>query len=426
MGARFKIHGPIGIAVFVVAIVMMRQGQEPFTTYFYCFAWWSYILVADALVYWMRGESLLVSKTRVFLQMIPLSVFVWCIYEGFNFRLENWQYVNVPHEAWKRWVGYAAAYGTVLPGLCETSHLLRGLGMFQGVIWKGMKPSPRFLRALIFVGGVSLLGALLLPRYCFPLVWIGFAFLLEPFHYRYGGDSILEDIEKGELRGLLTFLIAGLVCGFLWEFWNFWAPTKWVYTVPFFEEEKLFEMPLLGYLGFPPFSVSAYGIYRFLLLLRQKGGIWVRGTIWVLLPLFCFLIFVGIDRYTVASHIPIIRDLTGVQGEWKERLRATGMKKIYDLLRRGEKDLVDIDISPPEAQELVQKAELIGLKGMGMENYRLLRNLGVGSVGELAQQDPSGLYLRLKEIAQPRRKSHRMFTPAIVRLWVREAKRRTE
>ena len=96
MRGRIKIHGPIGVALFCLAAVMLGQGQEPFTTYFYSFAWWSYIMIADALVYWMRGESLIINRTRTFLLMIPLSIFVWCIFEGFNFRLANWHYIPSP------------------------------------------------------------------------------------------------------------------------------------------------------------------------------------------------------------------------------------------------------------------------------------------------------------------------------------------
>ena len=302
MRGRLKIHGPIGIVLFVLAAVMMRQGHEPFTTYFYCFAWWSYILIADALVYWTQGESLLINRTGFFLKMIPWSIFVWCIFEGFNLRLSNWHYINVPHQLLGRWIGYAVAYGTVLPGLCVTSHLLRGIRFFQGLSWRGLSPSLRFLRILTFLGGASLLATLIFPRYCFPLVWIGFALLLEPFNYRYGGDCLLLDIEKGELRRVFILLITGLVCGFLWECWNFWAHTKWFYTIPFFERWRLFEMPVLGFLGFPPFAVSAYVIHRFLLMLRQRGGM-MRIVLWSLLPLSCLFVFVGIDRHTVALYI---------------------------------------------------------------------------------------------------------------------------
>jgi hypothetical protein len=422
MKGRIKIHGLIGIILFVLAAVMLGKGREPFATYFYSFAWWSYILVADALVYWVRGESLIVNRTRTFLVMIPFSIFCWCIFEGFNFRLANWHYITLPPEAWQRWIGYAVAYGTVLPGLCETAHLFKEARFFQSVSVKRWRPVLRSLQLMIAVGGISLLSSLLFPRYCFPLVWIGFALLLEPLLYRAGVNSLLLDIEMGELSRLLTLLAGGLACGLLWELWNFWAQAKWVYTVPFFEGGKLFEMPVLGFLGFPPFAVSAYAMYRMFLVAMQRYRAWMRGVLWSLITLFCLLCFAGIDRYTVVSYIPLVRDLPGVQEEQKECLHRAELVKVQDLIRRGVPALVHLGIPGPEAEELVRQAEMITLKGMGIENYRLLREAGVKDISELAHQDPELLNQRLRAMVHPPR-AHRIPDPAIVRLWVREARK---
>ncbi len=422
MKGRIKIHGPIGVVLFILAAVMLGQGREPFTTYFYSFAWWSYILGADALVYWIRGESLIISRTRIFLMMIPLSIFVWCIFEGFNFRLLNWHYITLPPAFWQRWIGYAVAYGTVLPGLCETAHLIKEARFFRSASWRRWRPSLRSLNRMIAVGVIFLLSPLLFPRYCFPLVWIGFAFILEPLLYRFGKDSLLHDIQKGDFTRILNLLAGGLVCGFLWELWNFWAQAKWIYTVPFFEELKLFEMPLLGFLGFPPFAISAYALYRILLMAIQRGKPWTRSILWSLITIFCLLCFAGIDRSTVVSYIPLVRDLPGVQVDLKERLQEAGMKRVTDLLRKGIPGLVHVGIPQAEAEELVQEAEMITLKGMGIDNYRLLREAGVRTIPELAQQDPELLTQRLRTISGTTH-ARNIPDPSIVRLWVREARK---
>jgi hypothetical protein len=424
MKGRIKPHGLIGVALFCLAVVMLGQGREPFSTYFYSFAWWSYILTADALVYWLQGRSLIVSQTRSFLRMIPISIFIWCIFEGFNLRLANWHYINLPPDVWVRWLGYAIAYATVLPGLCETMHLIQAVGSFRSVSWSKRHLSPLFLRTSFAIGGIALLAALLFPRFCFPLVWIGFALLIEPMLYLRTGTSLLHDIERGNPGRLLALLAAGLVCGLLWELWNFWAQAKWIYTVPFFEEGKLFEMPLLGFLGFPPFAVSAYAMYRIIIIAMQRTKIWTRGILWTLIALFCLICFAGIDRYTVISFIPLIKDLPGVQAEWKERLRQAGIEKVQDLLRGKVADLVALDIPAPEAKELIQKAEMITIKGMGVENYCLLQEAGVRNLTELAHQDPHDLYLRIQARVRSLPTPHRTPTPALVRLWVREAKKR--
>jgi hypothetical protein len=422
MKGRLRIHGPIGVALFCLAAIMLGEGREPFATYFYSFAWWSYILAADALVYWVRGESLMMNRTRSFLIMIPLSIFIWCIIEGFNFRLANWHYIILPPAFWQRWIGYAVAYGTVLPGLCETAHLLQATRYFRAVSIKRWRPSLRSLNLMISAGGACLLAPLLIPRYCFPLVWIGFALILEPLLYRSGNDSLLNDIEHGNLTRLLTLLIGGLICGFLWEAWNFWAQAKWIYTVPFFEKLKLFEMPLLGFLGFSPFAVSAYAMYRIILVVMQRSSIVMKSTQWFFITVFCLLCFAGIDRSTVVSYIPLIRDLTGVPGALKERLQEAGVKRAQDLIRTGASGLVHIGIPQAEAEELIRKAEMITLKGMGVENYRLLREAGVEDIPELARQDSELLNQRLSAIS-PLPHAHRIPDPALVRLWVSEAQK---
>ncbi len=49
----------------------------------------------------------------------------------------------------------------------------------------------------------------------------------------------------------------------MWEFWNYWAISKWEYDVPYWGHIKLFEMPVLGFLGFMPFIIESLAIYKF-------------------------------------------------------------------------------------------------------------------------------------------------------------------
>ena len=62
----------------------------------------------------------------------------------------------------------------------------------------------------------------------------------------------------------LCALPASLIAGLLWELWNFWAHTKWIYTFPILRSVRLFEMPVLGFLGFPPFALEYFVMYHFI------------------------------------------------------------------------------------------------------------------------------------------------------------------
>ena len=102
-----------------------------------------------------------------------------------------------------------------------------------------------------------------IARYLAAPVWLGFIFLLDPINERLGGDSLSRDVREGRIDRLVNFALSGLLCGVLWEFWNYWARAKWHYTVPIMEDVKIFEIPLPGYLGFPPFAIECFTMYVF-------------------------------------------------------------------------------------------------------------------------------------------------------------------
>jgi len=59
-----KPYGWFGLALLAVAEVSLFRRVEPFYSWFYCLAWWSYILLADNLLLAARGRSLLSSRRR--------------------------------------------------------------------------------------------------------------------------------------------------------------------------------------------------------------------------------------------------------------------------------------------------------------------------------------------------------------------------
>ncbi len=289
--------------VFAVAAIQMIRHQEPFHTWFYSFAWWSYILFLQAFLYHQSGSSPLFDSPGGFLILLPLSVTIWLIFEAFNFRLQNWHYYNVPSLRSLRWGGYAISFATVLPGIFSTTQILEHFKLLEKSRIRPLREAVARYNLLIGLGAACLILPLLWPKFFFALVWGGFIFLLEPVNHRLGFDSLLKEWENGSLRRFYLLLISGLVCGLLWEFWNFWAGSKWVYTVPFVGEFKIFEMPVLGFLGFPPFAVECYAMTSFLTGLltsrRRITGIITAFSI----VIFDLLVFYGIDRFTVISFV---------------------------------------------------------------------------------------------------------------------------
>ena len=194
------------------------------------------------------------------------------------------------------------------PAILSTANLLHILGVFRSTREVALR-FHRMKDGLVWLGIVMLILPILFPKAFFPLVWLGFIFALEPCNYRSGADSLLRDFEEGSVRMLYLLLLSGFLCGILWECWNFWAGSKWSYTIPYLGFLRVFEMPILGFLGFPFFAVECYVMVNtsFFLLnhMLPKADLKTQITVWVLTGIMAFvfdiLVFLGIDAFTVVS-----------------------------------------------------------------------------------------------------------------------------
>jgi len=262
--APLALYGWVGLVVLVAAEGLMFRGIEPVATYFTPIAWTCYILLADATVLAITGHSRLHDDPRRFALVALLSIPLWLIFEAYNLRLENWTYVGVPAK-WAGWFGYGWSFATITPGIFETADLVEAFGWFKPA--RPMVFSLAAQRGMVLFGLVCL--ALPLPlvlphhtaAYLFALVWIGFVFLLDPLNHSLRLPSLLGDFALGRRGRLYSLLISGWVCGWLWEFWNYWAAAKWHYIFPVAQRWKIFEMPAPGYLGFLPFALECFAMY---------------------------------------------------------------------------------------------------------------------------------------------------------------------
>lgn len=294
-----KNYGLLALGIFLLAWGGLGAGCPFLQTWFYLFAWWSYIFFADWLVLRLRGSSRLSSSPREFLQLSLWSAFFWFVFEWFNLFLKNWSYLKVPSNLLVRWSGYVLAFATVLPGIFESYDLLEAL------IQRSFEVKPRSSQALALPS--TLLGILCLalplayPRLFFPLVWAFIFLLLEPALYLVAPEkSLLWDLQNGSLRRPTLLLLSGLICGLFWESWNYWAGAKWVYHLPWawLMRIKLFEMPLPGYLGFPPFALECWSFWQAITLLQKRLPTWLLLFFYV-----SFVIFMchEVDLATVRS-----------------------------------------------------------------------------------------------------------------------------
>jgi len=257
-------HGWLGLIALVCAEFLMFHGVEPVATYFNPLAWTAYILLADAAVFAITGHSRLREEARGFLKMAALSVFLWLIFEAYNLRLANWAYIGLPQGRVESWLGYAWSFATITPGIFITAALIESFGWFK-LESRPVRISRTAETFFMVLGAALLVIPILVPKrigmYLFAFVWLGFLFLLEPVNHRLLLPSCIGDLARGYRGRVYSFLIAGWVCGWLWEFWNYWAAAKWVYTFPILQQWKIFEMPAPGYLAYPVFALECFAMY---------------------------------------------------------------------------------------------------------------------------------------------------------------------
>ena len=207
-----------------------------------------------------------------FIGLFFLSAIFWWVFELMNLRVGNWNYNGLSGvEALGNSIWKTVYFSTVLPAFFETYELVRSIHLFDKIkLPKRPKITKRFLHITMFLGVITFVLPLGFPRYFYPLIWLTFFLILDPINYLHKQPSLIGHLKDRKLTIPLSLLLAGIMMGFLWEFWNYWALTKWYYDIPFLNFFKIFEMPVLGYLGYFPFALELYAMYFFVKSLFLK------------------------------------------------------------------------------------------------------------------------------------------------------------
>ena len=278
-----RAHGWIGLGLVLAAEAALLSGQPLVARWFTPLVWTGYVLFVDALAARLTGRSYLTTD-RVEGVLVGLaSVGGWWLFEWYNApRFWRggadaaglwWRYQGLEPNLFLRRLGYDWSFATIFPALFLTATVLRAR-VFRRVRVRPWRPPRATLRALVVVGAVAaVLPLVVVSAWLVPLVWAAFTLLLEPLNARAGRPSWLADLGRGDASRLAALLAAGVVCGALWEFWNYWAATKWTYSVPYLGHVKVLEMPVLGYLGFPAFALECFAMYH-----------WLRGRLGAVPP----------------------------------------------------------------------------------------------------------------------------------------------
>ena len=236
-------------------------------------AWAGYLLAMDGLLAIRPPGSPVRTRRHHFALLCLASVFIWCVFDAINFHgvggrgMRAWTYIGLPPKLSDKFVPYLLAFGSIVPGMLMSGQAMLNAGWFD---WARTRPGrlPRWVEPAGLLAGVAMSAwPLVHPDPVTNLtLWTSLVFLLDPINDRLGRPSLFRDWRNGWYGRSLAAMAGGLACGFLWEFWNFWALTKWTYHLPFLgvagNRYHYFEMPLPGLLGFLPFGLECWVMWQ--------------------------------------------------------------------------------------------------------------------------------------------------------------------
>jgi hypothetical protein len=228
--------------------------------------WLGFILAMDAAVRMRRGHSLLAPRSGGAWPTFVASVPVWCLFEFVNARTQNWEYVGERELAPAAFViSGVLSFSTVMPAIFVSAEWVRSCRwMDRFATGPRLVPTRRLAGCGLGVG-TAMLGLIWLwPEVFYSLMWSAWYCLFESVNILGRRPTLLEFTARGDWRPVVALAVGALGCGLLWELWNFYASPKWVYHTPGVEFWHVFEMPLLGYLGYIPFAWELFALKNFL------------------------------------------------------------------------------------------------------------------------------------------------------------------
>ncbi|MDZ7698770.1 MAG: hypothetical protein U5R49_18200 [Deltaproteobacteria bacterium] len=268
---RFPPHGWIGLSLIAV-FWTLNWTLNGLRTHFFFPLWLGYALSVDGLVYHRKGNSLLTRSWKQYILLFVISIPAWWLFELINLSTHNWLYLGRENFSDLEYAFLSSlSFSTVMPAVFGTAEWVADFGWVRR-----LKKGPAYGRTpgevlTVFMSGWLMLAALLIwPRYGFPFVWMSVCFILDPVNLWLGKRSLIGYVRRGDWRPVAALWMGCLICGFFWEMWNFYAYPKWVYEVPFVDFLHIFEMPILGFLGYLPFSLELFCIYHLLMPSKDR------------------------------------------------------------------------------------------------------------------------------------------------------------
>jgi len=226
--------------------------------------WLGYVVTMDGLVYRRAGASPL-TRGPWWLTWFAASAVMWWYFELLNRFIQNWVYIGVEHFSALRYVlGASVAFTTVIPAVLTTAALLGTFTHFRQRFVLPVSPAtptPTILWTTVALGSIGLVLMPWFPIPLFALIWICPTLVVAGLLELSGRPTGFGHFLRGDWGPMVTLGTATVICGFFWEMWNIHALPKWTYQIPWVNRFHLFEMPIVGYLGYLPFGTACYAFW---------------------------------------------------------------------------------------------------------------------------------------------------------------------
>lgn len=263
---KYPVWGWAGMVL--VAVFWPMNWFLPGTRSMYAFfpLWLGYILIVDGMVFLRSNTSQINRNVRGFVFLFCTSAPFWWLFEILNRRVQNWHYLGVENlNNIEYFLMATINFSVVIPAVFESSELASTFKWVKPIFINiRIQKSGRTAILSLLTGIIMLTVLLIWPKYFFPFMWLSIYFIVEPVNFWLGTSGLYNFLEKKDWRPVLCLFVGVLVTGFFWECWNYYSYPKWIYTVPYVNFAKIFEMPAPGYLGYLPFSLELCALFQFI------------------------------------------------------------------------------------------------------------------------------------------------------------------
>ncbi len=404
-----------GLVLFSFGLYSILFHIPQFNILWYILGWYGYLPILDSAIYQLQGHSFFTHRRRETAEMFFWSISFWFLFEAYNFIIKNWYYVYAFQSDIAQGFFAFIAFATVFPACFFHAELVKAMGLFQNVTVKPINIHKGLKQFTLWFGTLCIILPVVFPTYAFWMVWGALLGVPDYINYRNGAPSILGDLERGKPGRLYQLLAGGLIAGVVWEGLNYFARCKWIYTVPGLEELKLFEMPLLGFIGFPVLAVEAFAAYTLFSYYFRGRRTWEQkdaeqqkeknySPLYPALAaasiVISLLIYLGMIEYSLTSRRVDLTQLESLNSDQIQQMHDADIyvpEQLYAQVRHSSVQEVSgsTGVALSAVRTAFNQSSLLLHKGMGIENARLLNAVGIHHVRELLPQESETLHRAL-------------------------------